>query len=429
MERKNQRISDLFYNNRFLLVFSVVAAVALWLVIAVEYGPEATRDVTVNVRADFESIKKNFDLTCYGNYDKQINVTIKGQRVVVDSDEIADQIEAELDLGAVTRSGDFPIKINVKKSSNSLSDFEIIGSSASAYYQLFFDKETDNGGSVVIPYIDCEAAEGRVIHENKYIISPSTINIDGPSSKISEIAGVVARYNVEAPLEQTEILEKVKILLLDRYGNEIDPEENYLTLSATEVSVTIPVYYTRTMKTGCTFTNKPAKYLEEKYNPFTVIISPSEVNVDVTESLKNADILDVYKIDYSKINNRADNKFVRPVSELNGCTFRDGTENISIVVDASNLTDKTVVSPDISTVVFENGPEDKNFETVSIDFETVRMIGPKESIDALDTGDLRITVDMSSVPENAEGAVQVPAFVESADCWSFGDYYVTVNVK
>ena len=80
----------------FLLVFSVVAAVALWLVIAVEYGPEATRDVTVNVRADFESIKKNFDLTCYGNYDKQINVTIKGQRVVVDSDEIADQIEAEL---------------------------------------------------------------------------------------------------------------------------------------------------------------------------------------------------------------------------------------------------------------------------------------------------------------------------------------------
>ena len=38
MERKKQRISDLFYDNRFLMVFSVLFAVIAWLVVATEFA-------------------------------------------------------------------------------------------------------------------------------------------------------------------------------------------------------------------------------------------------------------------------------------------------------------------------------------------------------------------------------------------------------
>jgi hypothetical protein len=101
-----------------------------------------------------------------------------------------------------------------------------------------------------------------------------------------------------------------------------------------------------------------------------------------------------------------------------------------VIVDASNLADKVVPSPDIANISFENEPEGKNVVPVSIDFEAVRMIGPKESIDALDVNELKLTVDLSSLPENAEGNVKVKAFAESDDCWSFGnEYIVTVNVK
>lgn len=428
MERKNQRISDLFYNNRFLLVFSVVAAVALWLVIAVEYGPESTKTVDVPVQANFEYINKQYGLTCYGDYDKSVKVTIKGQRVVVDSDDIVDQIEAVLELGAVTRSGEFPVAISVKKTRESFSDFEIIGTSASAYYNLFFDKENNENGRTIEADIECSAASGRVILDAK--VSPEKINISGPISKISEIARVVVKENIAAPLEKTEIIEKAKIQLLDRYGNVINPEENYITLSVTEASVTIPVYHTQTMKTGCTFTNKPAKYLEEKYEPFKITVSPSVVDVDVSESLKGLDILEVCKIDYSEIENVSYFKKTIPVSDINGCNFRNGVENITVIVDASNLADKVVPSPDIANISFENEPEGKDVVPVSIDFEAVRMIGPKESIDALDVNELKLTVDLSSLPENAEGNVKVKAFAESDDCWSFGnEYIVTVNVK
>ena len=42
MEKKEKlKISDLFYDNRFLLVFSLLAAVVIWLVVAVGLAPES----------------------------------------------------------------------------------------------------------------------------------------------------------------------------------------------------------------------------------------------------------------------------------------------------------------------------------------------------------------------------------------------------
>ena len=42
MKNKKQRFSDLFYDNRFVLVFSLIAAVVIWLVVVVEFSPEIT---------------------------------------------------------------------------------------------------------------------------------------------------------------------------------------------------------------------------------------------------------------------------------------------------------------------------------------------------------------------------------------------------
>ena len=40
MEKKEKlKISDLFYDNRFLLVFSLLTAVVIWLVVAVVLAP------------------------------------------------------------------------------------------------------------------------------------------------------------------------------------------------------------------------------------------------------------------------------------------------------------------------------------------------------------------------------------------------------
>ncbi len=428
MERKNQRISDLFYNNRFLLVFSVVAAIALWLVIAVEYGPEATKKVDVNVQANFEYVKKNFGFECFGNYDKTVEVTIRGQRVVVDSDDIVNQISAEL-TGSITRAGEVPLTINVKKSDESISDFEIISDNSSAYYKLYFDKKLDKEYPV-IPQISCSEGENKYIPDSSaFDFETKTIKISGPATKVEKIESVVAR-NVDKKIieETTEIT--AEILLLDINGNVINPDDNYISLSAKEIKVTIPVYHKKTMKTGYSIINRPTRYLSEQNDPFTVSFTPSYVNVAVSESMKDMDVLEVCNLDYSQIYNGVYNLPDISVDEIDGCIFLGGTEKISVEVDARNLSDKIISSPDISTVSFESVPEGKTPVPVSIDFESVRMIGPKESVEALDVNDLKITVDLGTIPEETEDQIQVRAFIETDDCWSCGgEYFVTVNIE
>ena len=60
--KKKQRLSDLFYDNRFLLVFSVLAAIAFWLVVVVEFGVEVEREIKgVPVSIDYEKIENDMD--------------------------------------------------------------------------------------------------------------------------------------------------------------------------------------------------------------------------------------------------------------------------------------------------------------------------------------------------------------------------------
>ena len=64
MEKKEKlKISDLFYDNRFLLVFSLLAAVVIWLVVAVVLAPEKTVTVkNVPVTIDYAKIEQSLSL-------------------------------------------------------------------------------------------------------------------------------------------------------------------------------------------------------------------------------------------------------------------------------------------------------------------------------------------------------------------------------
>ena len=432
MERKNQRISDLFYNNRFLLVFSVVAAIALWLVVAVEYGPEDTNTVAVEVDPDLEYINNSLNLTCYGEYDKIVNVTIRGQRLVVESDGIENQISARLRTGTVTGAGLYPLAITISKTNDSTSDFEIIGDTSQPYYNLYFDSEMKKP-FVIEPDIEFEkeinAEQFYIFGEEKYKIDPYKITVTGPATYVSKIEKVVAKAVVKDEIKQN-LSVTADLVLLDANGNIIDPKTNYLTLSETQTVINIPVYKVQNMKIGYSTINRPETYTKVGSDPFSVTFNPPTVKVAVPEASLNAsNELEVIQIDYSKLH-----KGVKPfevnTSEIDGCVFLDGTQKITVIVNTGDVASTTVSSPDISSIGFENIPEGRKITPVSIDFENVSMVGPESSVLNLTTSDLRIRVDLSEITDSVKGEVQVKAFVETDDCWSYGeDYYVTVKVE
>ena len=136
--KKNQKFSDLLYNNKFLLVFSVVMAVAIWLVVAVELAPETEIVVkNVPVQIDYSKIQEKLGLEPFGETKFTVDVVISGKRYVVESDDIGDDIIVTANIGYVNSVGTYRLALDVGTES-ARPDFRIV-SASSDEIEVYFD--------------------------------------------------------------------------------------------------------------------------------------------------------------------------------------------------------------------------------------------------------------------------------------------------
>lgn len=423
MKRKNQRISDLFYNNRFLLVFSVVVAVIAWLVVAVEFSPEIETVVKgVPIEYDYKQPEK-FGLTPFGEYEKSINVTIKGKRIVVDSDSIKDQIVVKAQTSYVTGVGTYSLRLDVSTKNNT-ADFEIIAAQTDeviVYFDYYTEKEfvVDVDIDISKEYL---STDYYVPEKEDYIFpETNTVKISGPASEINKIGKVVAKGEIDKKLDKSITVDAVaEIVTTD--GNPLQ----YTTVPTGRIPVTIPVYKIVDLQTKCSFVNTPSNYIDSL--PFSVTVTPSTVNVGIPESkLDGTNSLEIASIDFSKLHS-GENTFEISSDEISGCVFLDGTQKFTVVVDTGEMKALAVDASE-SSVTMSGKPEDMAAQLVSIDFSKVTLIGPASSIEQIDASSLVITADLSDVEPEHKGEVKVPARVTTNDCWSFGEYFVTLYIS
>ncbi|MEE1011246.1 MAG: hypothetical protein U0L11_04335, partial [Acutalibacteraceae bacterium] len=106
--KKKQRFSDLFYNNRFLMVFSVVAAIFFWLVVVVEFGVEVEKEIkNIPVTIDYERIESDFGLEPFGEKNYFVDVKVSGKKYIVDSDDISKEITVKANTGYVNAADNY----------------------------------------------------------------------------------------------------------------------------------------------------------------------------------------------------------------------------------------------------------------------------------------------------------------------------------
>ena len=102
--KKKSKITNLIYNDKFVLVLAVIVAVTIWLVVAVEKTPEVS--VTVpNVKVTIDDSYKVLGLECYEGMETVVNVNIVGPKYVVDSKENWDKITVTADVAGVKGPG------------------------------------------------------------------------------------------------------------------------------------------------------------------------------------------------------------------------------------------------------------------------------------------------------------------------------------
>lgn len=421
--KKKQRISDLFYDNRFLLVFSVLAAVAFWLVVVVEFGVEVEREIKgVPVSIDYEKIENDLGLKAFGQKTFTVDITVSGKKYIVEADDIVDDFEVKANTSYVNSAGDNYLTLSVE-SDNSL--YEIVEKSDDEI-KVYFDypgaKEV-----VVEPEIDFEGepvAEGYYMGE--YLFPESnTVRITGPETEVNKIKKVVARATVDGKLRQNKTVE-AELVALNEKGETVS---SYITFNKSNnaISLTLPVYKLAKLPLSCEFINRPADYVSDDMLPFIYTVNPSIAEVGVPEKkLESIDSLEIRTIDFSELKDGV-NTFKVKASDITNAVVVDGTEEFTVTVTVNGMDSKSIkVNSDISVI---NAPEDLKYELVKLDFSEITIVGPAGSIDEIKPEDIVLTADLSEISSDDSGSVTVPVTVTDNDIWLYGTYTATLLIS
>ncbi len=421
MKKSNRRISDLFYDNRFLLVFSIICAVLIWLVVAVEFGDEIEYTCKYNVKAG----QSAEGLVPFGEKEFEVSVIIKGKKYIVESAETKENIEVVLNTSHANSAGkDAVLNVEVKpKESRPL--YEIVDyypKTVSAFYD--YEKEKPLKIETQISYDSGKAAAVNYKDFDVEFINEYAVTVSGPSSEIDSIESVVAKASLKGDFRETQTF-TADLVLVGKNGASV----NYCETNLKSVQLRLPVYRIADLKPVCVFSNPPADYIDNL--PLEYTVTPGHVSVAMPESqLEGRDSFELAtKIDFSQLHQGVNEIKIPAVSsEISGGRLLDTTsENFIVTVNVPGMSQKAVSVPENVSI---NIPENLSLELIGVDFESVVIVGPGDELSAINKDNLVFTADFSEIDASEKGTVvTVPVKLFDKKCWVYGTYNASFVVQ
>lgn len=427
MEKNKQRISDLFYDNRFLLVFSVLFAVIAWLIVATEFAETQNTISNVPVQINYSNINNNLGgLQPFLDKEYTVDVTISGKRYIVESDEIEDDILVIADTSLVNSVGDFQLNLSVT-SKSVRPEYEFVSVSPQITEKITFDylREEEFKIEPELTFTNNAVRDGY--HLGEITVSDvSTVKVSGPETAVKKVTGVVARAEHNGDLRQSTSVE-ASLVAVDKNGNAVNGVS--FNRTSTKVNVKVPVYLIATLPVTCSFSNIPSEYIGNI--PFEYSVSPVSASFGIFDGDEEKDSMELAtKIDFTKLNN-GENIFTVKVNanEFSGGVLLD--ENITefvVTVKVAGYSNKNFkASPD--NIKLENLPNGVNAEFAEFQFSELTVIGPEEKIALLNDENLVLIADFGEYDEIESQTLVVPVRVSDGYCWSFGEYYAIYNIS
>lgn len=436
MKKSKFTLNDIFYNNRILLVFSVIVAVIIWVVIAVEYTPETTVTIkNVPVKVDTSFLKNTLSLDAYGEEGLKVDVTIVGKRYIVEDDDIINDIEATANLGSVNHGGEtyvLPIEVS---SVSTRPEYEIVSVSVDSV-SVFFDVESSKKVPVRVS-LAVDGGEDNLAKEGYFACEPAPelkeITIYGPESEINDISEIVAQVDMHGGLTENT---NVQANLILQKNNGQTPK--YVELnSANTVNVLVPVYKTVECDVECAFTGIPEAYIPSGYVegsyygeadkdilPFTYSVTPGKELFGFKKEKDRTDrTVIIGEVDFSEIKpGKNELTFVFDDNEFNAINS-DSAEFV-VTVNATGVVFGTPYELPEKIKLLDGSRE----VTVKDGVGTkIQIVGPADSVYNL-TAD-NFALDYENATSNNDGTVTVPVVLTGVDdCWIYGKYSVVTEV-
>lgn len=421
VKKRKINLHNLFYNDRFLMFFSVIAAFAIWVTISMTAGTEIEKTIdNVKVNVDLEnSVPKQFDLTMFGDTEYTVSVTVKGKRYAV-GNLTADDIEVTAQTNYVDSAGKHTLALKAV-AKDEAADFEIT-SMSQTYIEAYFDVYKEATYQLETNIVTQQLIPDGYISEDP-ILSAKSITICGPATEINKITKVYAKVQVDKPLTTTTTL-NAEIVPVNEYGGTL----RYLTVkNNAAVTITIPVFKVKELPVSVEFINAPKDYTA---TPLETVITPSVVTIAADEAyIDKLEKISVGTIDFSDIGS-LNNKFTFDASSLKEVKFIDGTEQFEVSVDASSMVSGNF-KIDSSNINISNLSENVSVEIPSSFSQEVVLVGPSADIAKISSSDIIGTVDVSSA-QVSQGTMTFPIDISiknNNSCWAYGDYKIAVSIK
>jgi len=235
-EKKNKAEKS---KRSLYIVFSIIASIAIWMYVAYVQNPDKSIPISnISVVYVGEDALEANNLIVTNRDTSTLSLTFSGKRNTItklDSSEIT----ATVDLSAIVdkytaTAGVYQLPYTLDYGGTVMASSVSVSNTSKNYVSVTVERLVKNAVPVSVKN-SIVPAEGYVLEDEE--LSFETLEISGPQSVVSSVAGAVAEITRE-DVEKT-ISEDVPLTLVDENGAVVESE--YLSLAQETVTVTIPV--------------------------------------------------------------------------------------------------------------------------------------------------------------------------------------------
>lgn len=425
---KQITIRKLLENKKIAMVISLIAAIALWLVITITESPDSENTITgLSVSIPIENtVVSELGMDIIGDSSAYTaSAVVRGPAYVV-SDISANDISVSASISNVTTSGVYSLELRATKQAGANDNFEIISISPKTI-NVEFDY-IDTKQFVVTAQAVGHKVEDGLMAELPFVSDSnnSILNIKGPRTDIEKISKVVAVAEVNKTLSGTETF-KTNLKILDTSGREMKIDGLTITaadgVSAPEVKVTVPIYKEKTVPIVAQFINQPKGFLNKKLahtlDYSTLLISGPPEAIDKITEVK------LSEIDFRQITGN-NQQFKTTVIIPEGVKNKDNIETVTVKI--TGLDSYTVKSFDVTNISITDAVTSTSVRLTRA-IRNVKLIGPEKILSKINTKDLYAEVELQGL-QSGEHTVSVNVVCKKSDTvWQIGEYTATVNIS
>lgn len=419
---KKITLGKLFYNNKFVMVFSVIMSFIVWIVVSSsksESVPVSISDIPVDINLSESAVQDG--LKIFSGQDITARVDISGNRLVVGQVTKNDiQISAPQAASTIMSPGNYTLELSAKKV-GLLQDYQIVSAVKPSVVTVMVDRYREAEFNIE-PEINFTPKSDYFVGNT--ILSSQKVKLSGPETEISKIKKVKVKADIPGEISSTATL-KLPIIMYDAYDKPITSET--ISCSVDEVDASVPVLMKKKIEIIPQFDNIPTGInLNREYKDI-VKLNPSTLEIaGPEETVKSLSSVKLDSINFRDISLQ-NNNFNMPINLPQGCRSLNNEYSSTVSLNLSQFKEKNF---NINQFSFKNVPAGKEASVYNGEIN-VTVLGPSNKLNSLKASDLSAEIVFNQDKE-ISNSMEMPVKITIKNhnsLWVYGTYYVNVNLE